>query len=121
MLDNSKSQGKSQKITIIIGNLNVKVGKERDGKIVGKFGLRNLHQRGEKWVELCKDQVIATIWFLEHPRHIWTWESTGVETKNQIYFTTINKRFKNTVLHCKAYPSANCGSDHLQVICKLRV
>lgn len=30
-----------------MGDLNAKVGKERDGKIVGKFGLRTLHERGE--------------------------------------------------------------------------
>lgn len=34
-----------------MGDLNVKVGKEGDGKIVGKFGLKTLHERGEKWVE----------------------------------------------------------------------
>lgn len=38
-LDNTKTQCKLQEITIILGDLNTNVGKEREGEIVGKFGL----------------------------------------------------------------------------------
>lgn len=36
-------------------------------------------------------------------------------------YITINKRFTNTVLHYKKYPSADGGSDNLPVIFKVRV
>lgn len=33
----------------------------------------------------------------------------------------MNDRFRNAVLHSKSYASANCGSNHLPVICQLRM
>lgn len=42
-----------QEITIIMGNLNAIVGKERDGEIVDQFGLETHNKGGEKWVQWC--------------------------------------------------------------------
>ncbi|MCH9665805.1 MAG: hypothetical protein K0U41_08180 [Gammaproteobacteria bacterium] len=122
-LDMAKAQCKSQEITIVMGDLNAKVGKEQKCEIVGKHGLGSRNERGEKWVQWCtaNNQVITNTWFEEHPRRLWTWKSPGGDTKNQIDFVTINKRFRNAARHCKTYPSADCGSDHLPVICKLMV
>lgn len=39
MLDNAKAQCKLQEIIIIMGDLNAKVGNDREEEIVGKFGL----------------------------------------------------------------------------------
>lgn len=37
MLDKVMAQYKSQKITIVIGDQNTKIAKERDDEIIGKF------------------------------------------------------------------------------------
>lgn len=42
---------KSMFIIIIMGSLNAKAGKEREGEIDGKFGLRTRNERGEKCAE----------------------------------------------------------------------
>lgn len=114
MLDNAKAQYKSQETWI------PKIGNKRDGEIVSTFGLGIGNEQEEKWVQWCaaNDHVIASTWFQEHSRRLWTWRSTG-ETK-QIDYITINVRFRNKVVHCKTYPSADFGNDHLPVICKLR-
>lgn len=39
--------------------------------------------------------------------------------KEHIDYITINKRFKNVVLHCKTYLSTDYGSDCIPVICNL--
>lgn len=122
-LDNAKLQCKSQEINIVMGDLNAKVGEEQDSDVAGKHGLGTRSERGERWVQWCtaNDQIITNTWFENHPRRLWTWRSPGGDVKNQIDYLTINKRFRNAVQHSKTYPGADCGSDHLPVICKLKV
>lgn len=44
-----------------MGNLIVKIGKEREGEIVRKFGLGSRNEHGKKWVLLCtaNDHIIT--------------------------------------------------------------
>lgn len=46
-LDNVKIQWKSQGSTIVMGGLDVKVRKGREGEIIGKFGVETCNERGE--------------------------------------------------------------------------
>lgn len=45
----------------------------------------------------------------------------GGGTKYIIDYIIFNKRFKKAYLHCKTYPSADCGCDHFLVIYKFRL
>ena len=53
-------------------------------------------------------------WFQEHKR-LYTWKSPGYGSKNQMDFLILNERFRNAVNQCKAYPGADCNSDHVHV------
>ena len=125
-LEEAKSQCRTSKITIIMGDLNAMVGSGREGKTVGPHGLGERHDRGDRLVQWCesKDMVITNTWFKEHPRRLYTWKSPGDRARNQINFITINNRFKRAVRGAKTYPGADCGSDHLPVVatlqCKLK-
>ena len=122
-LEKAKEQCKSQDIIIMMGDFNARVGKQREGHIVGEHGLGIRNERGEPFVRWCQanEQVIANTWFEQHPTKLWTWKSPDNVTKNQIDFITINNRFRNSVQQSKSYPGADCGSDHNPVICKLKV
>ena len=122
-LEKAKEQCKSQDIIIMMGDFNARVGKQREGHIVGEHGLGIRNERGETFVRWCQanEQVITNTWFEQHPRKLWTWKSPDNVTKNQIDFITINNRFRNSVQQSKSYPGADCGSDHNPVICKLKV
>ncbi|XP_047499519.1 craniofacial development protein 2-like [Penaeus chinensis] len=50
-LDEAITQCKSQDITIVMGDFNVKIGQNEDGKTVGKFGLGQRNEKGEKLEE----------------------------------------------------------------------
>jgi len=106
-----------------MGDLNAKVGNEADGETVGKFGLGTQNERGEKWVQWCKanEYVLTNTWYEQHPRRLWTWRSPGDDFKNQIDYIAIKKRYRNAIKNSKAYPGADCGSDHNPVICELKV
>ena len=64
-LEMAKKKCKSMDVSIIMGDLNAKVGNETDGETVGKFGLGTLNQRGERWVQWCKanEYVIKNTWY----------------------------------------------------------
>ena len=117
-----KSQCKSNEITIVMGDLNAKVGQGKDGKTVGQHGIGKRNDRGDRWVQWCEreNMVITNTWFKEYPRRIYTWMSPGDLSRNQIDYIAINDRFKRAVTQAKTYPGADCGSDHVPVICTLQ-
>ena len=45
----------------------------------------------------------------------------GDRYRNQIDYVTINRRFRNSVMRVKTFPSADCGSDHVPVITTMKV
>ena len=124
-LEKAKKQCKSQELTIVMGDLNAKVGKDQDGSngMVGKHGLVTRNERGDRWEQWCAahNQVITNTCFEEHPRRLWKWRSPCSDVNNRIDYITINNRFRTAVRQAKAYPGANSGSDHIPVICKLRI
>ena len=113
-LHQAKKQCKSQEILIVMGDLNAKVGQGRYEDIVGPHGLGERNERGDKWIEWCKenDQIILNTWFQQHPRRLWTWKSPAGNVKNQIDYVKISRRYRNAVTQVKCYPGADCGSDH---------
>ncbi|XP_071947472.1 uncharacterized protein [Antedon mediterranea] len=121
-LDQAKSQCKSDEINFIMGDLNAKVGQEQDGNTVGEHGMGERNARGDRWVNWCKakDMTITNTWFKEPPRRIYTWKSPGDVTRNQIDYIAVNSRWKRAVTHAKTYPGADCGSDHIPVVCTLQ-
>ncbi|XP_071944773.1 uncharacterized protein [Antedon mediterranea] len=121
-LDQAKSQCKSDEINFIMGDLNAKVGHEQDGNTVGEHGMGERNARGDRWVNWCKakDMTITNTWFKEHPRRIYTRNSPGDVTRNQIDYIAVNSRWKRAVTHAKTYPGADCGSDHIPVVCTLQ-
>ena len=122
-LDNVMKQLKSQDIKIVMGDFNAKVGKEKIENIVGPFGLGEINSRGERLVEWCKEHnlFISNTWFQNHPRRRWTWSSPGDRTRNQIDYILIQHRFRNAVRSSKSMPGADCDSDHIPVICNLKL
>jgi hypothetical protein len=101
---------------------NAKVGEGRQEDTVGNFGLGNRNEAGDRLIEWAErnQMIIGNTWFKEHKRRLWTWKSPGDNIRNQIDYILIRKRFRNSMIQCKAKPVADCNSDHNPVICKLR-
>ncbi|GFO16281.1 craniofacial development protein 2-like [Plakobranchus ocellatus] len=122
-LDTAKTQCKFQDPLIIMGDFNAKVGSDKVDDIVGKYGLGIRNERGEKLIEWCQTNniIVGNTWFQQPPRRKWTWKSPGDETRNQIDFMMISKRYRNALLLAKTYPSADCYSDHVPVVGKFKL
>ena len=54
-------------------------------------------------------------------RRRYTWVSLDMNTRNQIDCILIGRRFRNGIKSSKSYPGADCGSDHILVVAKLRI
>ncbi|GFN84631.1 craniofacial development protein 2-like [Plakobranchus ocellatus] len=106
-----------------MGDFNAKVGTEKVDDIVGKHGLGIRNERGEKLIEWCQTNniIVGNTWFQQPPRRKWTWKSPGDETRNQIDYMMISKRYRNALLLAKTYPSADCYSDHVPAVGKFKL
>jgi hypothetical protein len=108
---------------IMMGDFNAKVGKGSDGECVGSFGLGQRNDKGDRLVEFAEknQMVICNTMFQHHPRRLYTWKSPGDQTRNQIDYILVNKRYRNAVLNCRTYPAADCNTDHILVKARLRI
>ena len=81
------------------------------------------NESGDKLAEFClaNNLTIANTWFKHHPRNTYTWKSPGDLYRNQIDYIMISRRWKSSITDSKAYPGADCETDHSLVVAKLKV
>ena len=122
-VDAAMSQCKSQDVVLVMGDFNAKVGEGKEEDIVGPHGLGTRNERGEMLVNWCKgnDLIITNTWFLNHNRRKYTWVSPNSNTRNQIDYIMINKRFRNAVKQSNSYPGADINSHHNLVVAKVKI
>ena len=124
-VDSARSQCKPEEITLVVGDLNAKVGRGRSGEVVGNYGLGQRNERGDRWMEWCEswEQIIMNTFFRHHPRHLYTWKSPGDRVRNQIDYITVNRRFRNSISQVKMSPAADCGvgCDHTPLVAHIKL
>ncbi|XP_050293721.1 craniofacial development protein 2-like [Anthonomus grandis grandis] len=115
-------------ILVVTGDMNAKIGKTKDideqlKGIIGSFGLGTRNERGERMLQFCQEQnlTIANTLFAHHKRCLYTWTSPGDRYRNQIDYIMVRSRWKSSVVNCKTYPGAVCGSDHNLLLRKFRL
>ena len=110
-------------ILCVMGDLNGKVGKERTTNITGQYSLGTRDKRGERLIEFCQQNklIITNTYFKQHPRKLYTWKSPDRETRNQIDYILINKKFRNCVKQAKTYPGSDINSDYNPVVVKMKI
>ncbi|XP_063593072.1 uncharacterized protein LOC134770132 [Penaeus indicus] len=121
-LQQSLDKTASRDITNITGDFNAKVGRQRTNTdCAGMFGLGEQNERGENLIDFCRTNnlVITNTMFKHHPRHLYTWTSPDKQTRNQIDYILINKKWKGSVRNAKTRPGADCNSDHQLLVVDL--
>ncbi|KAI5732155.1 hypothetical protein M8J77_022354 [Diaphorina citri] len=120
-------QLKNNDITIVMGDLNAKIGQGKQDSIVGDFGLGVRNERGDMFFNFCaaNDLVITNTFYKLPPRRLYTWRAPGDSKeniiRNQIDYITINKRYRNSIQSAKTYPGADVNSDHNLLVAEVNL
>ena len=114
---------KGRECLVVMGDLNGKVGSNREEDTVGPFGRGERNDNGERVVNLCKrhNLFVTNTWFQQKRSAQHTWTSPNGETKNQIDYVLVDKRFRNGLQNSKSMPGADCKSDHNPVIMTMKI
>ena len=56
MIEQAKKHCTNHEVTVIMGDVNAKVGVERHGSVLGSFGLGERNDRGVEWIDWCEYQ-----------------------------------------------------------------
>ncbi|GFN84368.1 endonuclease-reverse transcriptase [Plakobranchus ocellatus] len=107
-----------------MGDFNAKVGEgasKRQG--LGPYGLGVRNERGETLLNFCEanDMMILNTWYQQHPRRRYTWISPGDRCRNQIDYMLVQKTWHSSFIKCKTKPGADCDTDHILVVAKMKL
>ena len=67
------------------------------------------------------EMIIGNTIFCQPPRRLWTTKSPGDNIRNQIDYVMMKMRFRNSLIYRTAYPGADCYSDNVLIISKIRL
>ena len=72
-------QVKSTDVLMVMGDFNAKVGSEAQQDTVGRFGLGERNERGDRLLHFCIENNLVVInTFFQHPKRLlYTWKSPG--------------------------------------------
>ncbi|VDP23985.1 unnamed protein product [Schistosoma margrebowiei] len=106
-------------LTILMGDLNTKVGIDNTGyeDIMGQHELGEKNGNGERFANLCafNKLVMGGTIFPHKCIHKATWISPDHTTENQIDHICINKKFQRTMEDVRTRRGADVASDHHRV------
>jgi hypothetical protein len=74
-------------VLIIMGDWNAKIGKGEEPGTVGRYGLGNRNEAGERLLEFYEENAplfLANTYFELPEKRLYTWTSTDGQYKNQI-------------------------------------
>lgn len=118
---------KHRDITIVMGDMNAKVGQGKVEKLVGEYGLGVRNERGHRLIQFCQEtnMVITNTHFKLPNRRLYTWispqDNEERNVRNQIDYVMINNRYRNIIKSIKAYPGADVSSNHNPIIARVKI
>lgn len=115
-------------IIVLMGDFNAQVGSDNSGleHIMGKHGLGNRNDNGDRFIELCQQNklVIGGTIFPHKFVHKYTWSQPGIRgARNQIDHIGISKEWRRSLLDVRTRRGADAHSDHelLVAVIQLRL
>ena len=124
-LQSAYSKTKARDLTMVIGDLNAKVGADdRNWEVsMGTHGEGVINENGEMFCDFCTSNglVIGGTLFPHKKSHKLTWRSPDGITENQIDHVAINKTWRSSLQDTRVMRSADAGSDHHLVVAVIKI
>ena len=110
-------------VLFIIGDWNAKVGSQETPGVTGKFGLGVRSEAGQRLIEFCQENALATAntLFQQHKRRLYTWTSPDDQHRNHIDYIHCSQRWRSSIQSAKTRPGTDYGSDHELLMTKFRL
>ena len=112
-------------ITIIMGDINAKVGTDNTGfeEVMGTKGLGTINENGELFASFCAtyNLVIGGTIFPHKPCHLATWVSPDMKTENQIDHVCISRKFRRSLQDVRVKRGADAASDHHLLVANIKL
>lgn len=111
---------------IIMGDFNAKVGVgDKDtSSIMGMCGSGQRNERGDRLLDFCSVNnlcITNTRFKQTKENRQWTWESPDGRTHNTIDYILVSRKLMSSVQSSRAFPSADCGSDHQLLMANIKL
>ena len=112
-------------MVIVMGDLNAKVGDDNEGyeTVMGKEGLGDMNDNGERFADFCdlQDLVIGGSVFPHKRIHKATWRHPNGINENQIDHIAYSRKFRRCFTDVKVMRGATVGSDHNLLLGKIKL
>ena len=108
---------------VILGDMNAKVGDRPRDEVVGKYGVPNVDENGDRLIEMCIERrlIVGNTWFEKKLINKYTWARGGDERSLIDYVLVQNKR-KKELVDVTVRRGITAGiSDHYLVEAKVRL
>jgi len=108
---------------IIMGDMNAKVGEGTSSQAMGRFGLGERNDAGDRLIEFCEINNLGLMntFFPQPKRRLYTWTSPDGKHRNQIDYIMCNNRWRSAIQAMRTLPGADCGTDHELLMAEIRV
>ena len=107
---------------ILMGDFNARVGSDSTAwpNCIGKFGIGNMNENGQRLLELCTlfNMCITNTYFQINPKHRVSWRHPRSKLWHQLDLVITKKFQLHDVLCTRSFHSADCDTDHSLVGCK---
>ena len=110
---------------LLLGDFNARVGVDHASwpRCLGRFGIGNMNENGQRLLELCTlhDLCITNTFFQTKPQHKVSWRHPRSKRWHQLDLILTRRCQLRSVLTTRSYHSADCDADHSLVCCKIRI
>ena len=109
----------------LLGDFNARIGADADSwtSVIGRFGVGKINENGQRLLELCSlfNLSVASSFFKGSLRSKVTWMHPRSRRWHQLDHAIIRRRQLRGLKQCRSMHSADCGTDHALVRCKLQI
>src|SRR2546425_12350550 len=98
---------------IVMGDFNATVGEGSDEKLIDKYGLEKINERGETLTSFCKKNqlVVTNTWFQQEKRRRYTWKSPGDMARyHSMDYILVRQKYRSGV---KCWAGADVFTDRM--------
>jgi hypothetical protein len=106
-----------------MGDWNSKTGQGEEQETVGRYGLGNKNEAGERLLQFCEENYLFLVntYFEQPEQRPYTWTSPDGQYRNQIDYILGRRQWRSAFQSVKTRPDADCGSEHELLTATVRI